>query len=86
LTGPVTKASKVVALEGLGSHDSALFVGHRDSELFTVPGINGVDFTCESNSVGTGVLVSHVKDSPEGVTLSTLVVASIILVTFAGFL
>jgi hypothetical protein len=81
LNGLITVVGKVVTNFGNRVHDVALGISHFDSELFSIPRVNGPDFTSEDHFSSSWMNVLGFEGSPEGVTLSTLVVTTPVVET-----
>jgi hypothetical protein len=77
LDGLISHVSEIVSLSGDRVQNSSVLVSHFDSELLTVPGIDGPNFTSKGEGSHTSVfrLVESVN-SPELMSLGALVVAS----------
>ena len=67
-----------------GDQRGTILVPHLDSELLTVPGVYGPDLTLETDLVGRWVHLVSIEDSPEGMTMSALAVATPVDVTLAS--
>jgi hypothetical protein len=79
----VSKLSKVVALKGLFGNNSTVFYNHLDSESFTIPRVDGPDFTSEHNSVDFWMDFIGFEGSPELVSLSAFAVSTIVRMALA---